>query len=100
MARGFSAAERVHYVRKEFELAAHAAEGAFREEPLAVHAYTAACAWAQANRPEEALKSLSLASQNGYRDVAEARSDADLKALRGKPEFEAWLSTLAQTSTS
>lgn len=100
MARAFSAAERVHYVRKEFEKAAQAAEGAFHEEPLPMHAYTAACAWAQANRTEDALRLLTLAAQNGYRDAAEARTDPDLKSLRGKPEFDGWLASLGGQSVS
>lgn len=100
MARAFAAAERVHYVRKEFEQAARAAEAAFHEEPLANLAYTAACAWAQANRPEDALRLLALAAQNGYLNAAEARTDPDLKPLRGKPEFEGWLASLGQSAPS
>ena len=61
-------------------------------------AYTAACAWAQANRPEDALRLLTLAAQNGYRDAAEARTDPDLRSLRGKPEFEGWLATLTHSA--
>jgi Zn-dependent protease len=98
MARAFAAAERVHYVRKEFDQAAQAAEAAFREEPSPALAYAAACAWAQANRPEDALRWLTLAAQNGYRDADEARSDPDLKALRGKPEFEGWLASLSHSA--
>jgi len=100
MARAFSAAERVHYVRKEFEQAARAAEAAFHEEPLPSLAYTAACAWALANHPDEALRLLSLASQNGYRNAAEARTDPDLKSLRGKPGFEGWLASLGHSAPS
>lgn len=100
MARAFSAAERVHYVRKDFEAAARAAEAAFHEEPHPTLAYTAACAWAQANKPEDALRLLSLAAKNGYRNAAEARTDPDLKSLRGKPEFDGWLASLGQSSPS
>ncbi len=100
MARAFAAAERVHYVRKEFEQAARAAEAAFREQPEPSLAYTSACAWAQANRPEEALRLLALASKNGYRNASEARTDSDLRSLRGRPDFEAWLGSLAQSPLS
>ncbi len=100
MARAFAAAERVHYVRKEFEQAARASEAAFREEPHPSHAYTAACAWALAHQPAEALRLLALASQNGYRDAAEAKSDPDLKSLRGRAEFEGWIASLAQSTAS
>ena len=100
MARAFSAAERVHYLRKEFEAAAKAAEAAFREEADPMLAYTSACAWAQANRTDEALRLLSLAAQSGYRNAAEARTDPDLKSLRGKPEFDGWLASLSQSASS
>ena len=100
MARAFSAAERVHYVRKEFEAAAKAAEAAFREEADPLLAYTSACAWAQANRTDEALRLLSLAAQSGYRNAAEAKADPDLKSLRGKPEFDGWLASLGQSAAS
>lgn len=100
MARGFAAAERVHYVRKEYEQAALASEAAFKEEPLPSYAYTAACAWALANKPAEALRMLTLASQGGYRDAAEAKSDPDLKSLRGRPDFEEWIASLTQSTAS
>ena len=98
MARAFSMAERVHYVRQDFTKAAQAAEAAFHEEPHASLAYTAACDWAQANRPDEALRLLTLAAQNGYRNAAEARTDPDLKSLRGKPEFDGWLASLGHST--
>ena len=40
-----------------------------------------------AGHPEEALKALDPALASGY-SVGEARSDPDLKALRGLPGFE------------
>jgi Zn-dependent protease len=95
MARAFSAAERVHYVRKEYEQAAKAAEAAFHEAPQPALAYTAACAWALANKPDDAMRLLALAAQAGFRDAAEARADPDLRSLRGRPEFEGWLQSLA-----
>lgn len=100
MGRAFLAAERVHYVRKDFESAARAAEGAFQAEPTAAHAYTAACNWALAGKSDEALRYLQLASQNGYRDATEAKEDPDLKSLRGRPEFEGWLAQLGQSTAS
>jgi Zn-dependent protease len=95
LARAFLAAERVHYVRKEFESAARTASGAYEAAPTAAHAFTAACNWALAGHQDEAMRYLHLASQNGYRDAAAAREDPDLKSLRGRPEFEAWLTSLA-----
>lgn len=94
MVRAFSAAERVHYVRKEFEQAARAAEAAFHERPHASLAYTAACAWAQAGKLDDAMRLLTLAAENGFRDAAEAEGDPDLRPLRARPEFVAWLAAL------
>ncbi len=94
MARAWAAAERVLYLRKEYVQAASAAEAAFREEPTATHAYTAACAWALAGRADDALRMLTLASQNGFADADEAATDADLKSLRARPDFQAWLGSL------
>lgn len=100
LARAFTHAERVSYVRGDYEQAARAAEGAFKEEPSAAHAYTAACNWARAGQVAPALRYLALASQHGYRDATGARTDPDLSALRGRPEFEGWLAGLGQTSPS
>jgi Zn-dependent protease len=94
LAAAFLAAERVHYVRGQYEQAAHAAEGAFRAEPRPEHAYTAACDWARAKDTTSALRCLTLASQNGYADAPAAREDPDLASLRGLPAFEVWLQSL------
>ena len=94
LVRAFSAAERVHYVRKEFEAAARAAEAAFHERPHATLAYTAACAWAQAGRLDDAMRLLTLAAQSGYRDASEAESDPDLRPLRQRADFVSWLNGL------
>lgn len=100
LARAFSAAERVHYVRREFELAAKAAEAAFHEAHHPALAYTAACAWALAERHADAMRLLGLATQAGFRDAKEARTDPDLRSLRGRPEFEGWLSSLTPSAPS
>jgi Zn-dependent protease len=94
LSAAFLAAERVHYLRGEYEQAAHAAEGAFRAEPKADFAYTAACDWARAKDAGAALRCLTLAAQNGYADADAARADADLASLRDSPAFEAWLQSL------
>ena len=94
LVRAFSAAERVHYVRKEFEAAARAAEAAFHERPHATLAYTAACAWAQAGRLDDAMRLLTLAAHSGYRDASEAESDPDLRPLRQRADFVSWLNGL------
>lgn len=100
MTRAYAAAERVYYVRQEYERAAQSAEAAFFEEPHPLLAYTAACSWARAGHRAQAFRMLILAAQNGYRNVNEAKSDPDLRILRGTPEFEGWLSSLSDAPTS
>ena len=99
-ALAFSAAERVHYVRGEYEQAAHMAEAAFREEPSPGLAYDAACAWARARDVPAALRMLTLASQNGFSRAQTARTDPDLQSQRQVPQFEAWLASLEPAPVS
>lgn len=94
MAMAFAAAERVYYVRGEYEKAAQMAEAAFREEPTFSSAYDAACAYSRAQQPEAAMRMLALAAQNGFKDAGTARADPDLSAMRERPEFQAWLASL------
>ncbi|MFO0596779.1 MAG: peptidase M50 [Myxococcaceae bacterium] len=96
--RAFSAAERVLYVRKDFEHAARVAEDGFKAVPDPELAYTAACDWARAGKIEEAMRLLTLASQSGYRDADGAETDPDLRDLRHRPEFAAWLNGLKTPS--
>ena len=94
LALAFAAAERVHFLRREYAQAAAMAEASFREEPSASAAYDAACAFALANDSQAALRCLTLAAQNGFKDAAAVRTDPDLRSLRGTPEFEAWVAGL------
>ncbi len=96
LALAFAAAERVHFLRGEFAQAAAMAEASFREEPSATAAYDAACAWSLAHDPAAAMRCLTLAAQNGFDRADTARTDPDLKNLRGSPEFEAWLEALPE----
>lgn len=99
-ALAFTAAERVHFVRGEFARAAQAAEEAFREEVNPATAYDAACAWARAGDGASAMRMLTLAAQNGFRNAGTAAADPDLTALRGTPQFEGWLESLRKTAAS
>ncbi len=100
LVRAFSAAERVHYVRKEFESGAIAAQNAYHAGPHPTLAYTAACAWALAGKPEEAMRFLNLASQLGFRDAEQAETDPDFRSLRGRADFQTWMQSLKQSSPS
>lgn len=100
MAMAWAAAQRVHFLRNEYEAAAHACEAAFREEPSSRAAYDAACAWARAGNATAALRMLTLAGQNGFADALEAESDPDLASLRERPEFVEWLGALPKKSPS
>ncbi len=100
MALAYAAAERVCFVRGDFEQAAQLAEAAFREEPQPTLAYDAACAWARAGKPESALRMLTLAAQNGFHDAATAATDPDLASLREREDFKAWLAALPRSAPS
>jgi tetratricopeptide (TPR) repeat protein len=55
------------------------------EDPLA-H-YNLACSYALLKRPDQALKTLRLAVELGYRDFRYMREDRDLDAIRRDPRF-------------
>jgi serine/threonine protein kinase/Tfp pilus assembly protein PilF len=71
-------------------------EDAMRETSLAMALrsnettvlYNAACVYCQLGRKPDALETLRLASQAGFKDGGWARRDPDLALLHGDPEFE------------
>ncbi len=97
-ALAFAAAERVLYVRGEYTRAAQMAEAAFHEAPSPTAAYDAACAFARAGNVTEAMRLLTLASQNGFAETSTATNDPDLASLRNHPAFREWLSSLPASS--
>jgi serine/threonine protein kinase len=54
--------------------------------------YNFACIAAAAHERDEAVRYLREAVKRGYKDIDHMRKDDDLKALRGYPRFEAFLS--------
>ena len=50
--------------------------------------YNMACAHAQIGSPQESVKNLQLAFENGFENFATVRGDEDLKPLSGMEEFE------------
>lgn len=99
LALAYEAAERVAFVRKDFASAAQWAQGALDTQPTAQRAYETACCWAQAQKPDDALRLLERARQLGFRDAARADSDADLAPLRTHPGYAAWLTSLSDGLT-
>jgi tetratricopeptide (TPR) repeat protein len=55
------------------------------EDPLA-H-YNLACSYALLKRPDQAIKTLRLAVELGYRDFRYMREDRDLESVRRDPRF-------------
>jgi len=51
--------------------------------------YNAACAYAQANFPQQALRELKAASMLGWHNAAWAKEDSDLASVRQLPQFTA-----------
>ncbi len=51
--------------------------------------YNLACSLARADRPDDAIDSLSRAILLGYDDLAHMESDPDLESLRDHPDFRA-----------
>jgi len=51
--------------------------------------YNAACAYAQANAPQQALSELKTAEKLGWHNAAHAKEDSDLSSLRQLPQFTA-----------
>ncbi|MBL8956404.1 MAG: peptidase M50 [Myxococcaceae bacterium] len=90
----WQAAERVYLARDDFEGAARIAEARFAAEPSAATAYTAACRWAQAQKPDDAMRLLAAAAQHGFDDLARALSDEALSPLRAHAGYIAFLEGL------
>jgi hypothetical protein len=67
---------------------------AFERTNLPDHAYNAACALAQAKRPEEAVVWLAKAIEAGFSDGEKARTDDDLAPLRVHSAFAAAIASL------
>jgi Zn-dependent protease len=90
----YSCAERVLFIRGEFEHAARMGEAALALAPTAERAYDTACALARAGKPDDAVRLLERAGELGYNDPGYAAADDDLSSLRSHPGFRAWLGQL------
>ncbi|MBS0260553.1 MAG: hypothetical protein JSS02_01245 [Planctomycetes bacterium] len=65
-------------------------EQAVRVAPFSARAhYNFACLQALSRQPDQALESLKLAVELGFRDVTTLKQDPDLATLRGRPEYAA-----------
>jgi tetratricopeptide (TPR) repeat protein len=90
----YQAAQRVYFARGDYEGAAKIAEARCAALPSAAAAYDAACCWAKANRPDDALRLLALAAQHGFADLQRALTDDELSSLRSHAGFGAFLEGL------
>lgn len=79
---------------RAYAASARVSQRAFERTNLADHAYNAACALAQARRPEEAVAWLTKAVDAGFTDVERARTDEDLAPLRADAAFTAAIMSL------
>ncbi len=69
------------------------------EPRVAENHYNLACARALQGKTPEALVSLRLSVERGFRNPVHIEQDADLASLRGQPEFAAILEEAAQPGT-
>jgi len=93
-AGAYACAERVLFLRGEFERAAAMGQAGLEVAPTAERAYDTACDWARAGNPDAALALLQRAAALGFSDAAHAADDDDLASLKGHPGFQAWLDGL------
>jgi len=94
LSKAFLCAESVFRLRGEYARAAWAGEASFHVEPQAETAYEAACNYALAEDDNNALRMLTLAAQNGFKEPQKALADTCLSRLHGHLEFQAWLRAL------
>jgi Zn-dependent protease len=100
VAAAFSCAERALFIRGAYSEAAAMGEAALAHVPSPTVAYDAACAFARAHNPHDAVRLLHRARELGFRDAAYAATDEDLATLHGHPAFEEWLTELRQSAPS
>jgi hypothetical protein len=58
--------------------------------------YNAACAYAQANAPQQALRELKAAEKLGWHNAAHTKEDSDLISLRQLPQFKSLIGRMEQ----
>ncbi|MTK53103.1 tetratricopeptide repeat protein [Paludibacter sp.] len=73
--------EAVNYMRKVLD-----------QSTTSSNLYDAACLYSLMNKPDEAIKSLSMAFESGYANFAHIYDDEDLKNIRTQPLFNQLLS--------
>lgn len=100
LAAAYACAERVSFLRGAYSEAARFGEESLARRPSASRAYDVACAYARAGDVRRALTLLARARELGFSDREAAASDPDLVALAGEPAFQAWLTSLGESSRS
>jgi Zn-dependent protease len=92
LAQALACAERVLFIRGEFQKAGELAVEALERAPSPERAYDAACAFARAGMTDRAVELLQRAHSLGFKDVDYALSDSDLGALHAHRGFQEWVS--------
>jgi thioredoxin-like negative regulator of GroEL len=83
----FAIVEKSLFDAGRFAEAAQVGELGFAHHPDPTLAYNAACSFARAGRPTEAVAWLERAIAAGYRDPVQMEADPDLDSLRGVQEY-------------
>jgi Zn-dependent protease len=90
------AIERAAYDHGAFAAAAALGQTLFREGPSSAAAYNIACCLARADQPEAAIEWLQKAARLGLDRVEIVDEDADLAALRDRPDWPSVRASLAR----
>lgn len=83
----------MHYLKK-FEDSIELGKIIFEHSGQGSFAYNIGCSYSLLEKPQEAIKYLTLAAEKGYSDPANFKNDKDLKNLLDLPEFKKLLKNM------
>jgi Zn-dependent protease len=82
------------FQNNQFEIAGKAGALAYEQKPDPTVAFNAACAFARASDPAQALVWLERAIASGFSDKNLLATDPDLQSVRSQPEFDRLLESI------